>query len=427
MNIAQLFRQPATSRVSRFTIGIVEQVLTVGTPFLANFLLARSTSRANYGTFTLLYSVYIFISGLHNAFVQEAMLVFGAGRYREQFAAYFRFISRIHLLLVLQWTLLLVGATLLLSVLGSQYYHPEEYSLAIVTGVLLSGNWMRFSAYAQGRPEVALRMTLVFSIVACSGVMICYHTGTLNANRIFIILALGWLATIPLLPQLTDWSRSANFDVDRRLYWREHWTYSRWTLATSFVFQLMNQAYYWMLAAARSVESVGDLRAAHNLVKPTDLMLTATAMLAIPGLSRAISEGNLVRFRGLVGRLFGFGFVLSVITAIPLELFGGKLLHFVYGGKYDGLVPVLQILALVPCLTATGNALNDALKVALRNDAVFYSYLAAGLVAITFGPWLVRMHGEIGAAWGLLASAAVYCLSLGIFYCRLPAQPVCSS
>jgi len=32
-------------------------------------------------------------------------------------------------------------------------------------------------------------------------------------------------------------------------YWREHWKYAKWVLATAAVFQLTTQGYYWLLAS----------------------------------------------------------------------------------------------------------------------------------------------------------------------------------
>jgi len=383
---------------------------------LANFLLARSVSRADYGSFALLYSVYVFLSGLHNAVVLEAMLVFGSGRYRDQFPTFFRYISRAHLIFAFAIGILFASAAFLLSALGSPYFRIEEYGLALATFFLLSGNWVRYCAYAQSRPELAIRFTLQFSIVACAGMALLFRAQALTPNRVFLVLAAGWLATLPLVPQLTDWKTSKTFDVDRHEYWRGHWKYSRWTLATAFVFQLMNQGYYWCLAAVRSLASVGNLKAAHNLVRPTDLLLAATAMLALSGLSNAIAQGDLSQFRSRVRRLLVVGLSVSVAAAVPLMLFGDQLLHLVYGGRYDGLASVLRVLAVVPCLTALGNALNDALKVALRPDAVFYSYLAAGAVALAIGPWMISRYGELGAAWGLVISAATYTASMAMFY-----------
>src|SRR5579872_5247178 len=73
------------SRVKPLAYSLADQALAVGGGFLANVALARTQTKEAYGMFALSYSVYLFLSSLHNAAILEPYTVYGSGRYRERF------------------------------------------------------------------------------------------------------------------------------------------------------------------------------------------------------------------------------------------------------------------------------------------------------------------------------------------------------
>src|SRR5437879_665050 len=76
--------------------------------FLANVLLARVRSKEEYGMFALSYSIYTFLSGLHNAAILEPFTVYGSGRYHRDFPSYARLMWRSNAVLGLAVTVVLL-------------------------------------------------------------------------------------------------------------------------------------------------------------------------------------------------------------------------------------------------------------------------------------------------------------------------------
>ncbi len=68
-------------RVRQAGFSIADQALFVGGTFLANVMLARTQTKEEYGMFVLSYSVFTFLTGLHNASILEPYTVYGSGRY----------------------------------------------------------------------------------------------------------------------------------------------------------------------------------------------------------------------------------------------------------------------------------------------------------------------------------------------------------
>jgi hypothetical protein len=67
--------------VGKGALAIVDQGLLSGSNFLLAVLLARWLPRDQYGAFALGFSIFLFLSGLHNAFFLEPMSVLGPESY----------------------------------------------------------------------------------------------------------------------------------------------------------------------------------------------------------------------------------------------------------------------------------------------------------------------------------------------------------
>ncbi len=97
---------------------------------------------------------------------------------------------------------------------------------------------------------------------------------------------------------------------------------------------------------------------------------------------------------------------------------GKPVLHWLYAGKFDDLVPLLYLLAFSPLIMGLGNALNAGLKGMERPNAVFYGYAASGASTLLIGIPLIVYAGLLGAVLGVLVSAAVYTTVLGYMLVR---------
>src|SRR3954447_18443067 len=73
-----------------------DQAFAVGATFLLNVVLARSQTKEEYGLFALSYSLFTFLSALHNAAILEPCTVYASGRYRGRFPQYSRLIAQIN-------------------------------------------------------------------------------------------------------------------------------------------------------------------------------------------------------------------------------------------------------------------------------------------------------------------------------------------
>ena len=119
---------------------VVDQALAVGAGFLVNIALARTQTKEEYGMFALSYSVFTFLSGLHNAAILETYTVYGAGRYHARNREYSWLIWRSNVLLCAALTVLLLLAWKLTALASPKYASRPLLGLAAASAEPYAGS-----------------------------------------------------------------------------------------------------------------------------------------------------------------------------------------------------------------------------------------------------------------------------------------------
>jgi O-antigen/teichoic acid export membrane protein len=406
---------PVPRKLITVAYSVADQALAVGGGFLVNVALARVQTKEEYGMFALSYSVFTFLAGLHNAAILEPFTVYGSGRYRERFSAYLRLMARSNALLAAALTGILLSTCLLLLVVAPRLVSRSLIGLGLAVGFLLSGLFLRRSFYVQRQPAFAAKSSLVFFLTVACGVWLAVKTHRLDSFSVFLILALGWIMAWVVYGRKLNLLRSQETFLEQEpAYWGVHWKYARWVLITAFVFQLMTQGYYWLVAGFLSVREVGELRAMYNLVMPVDQVFIAMCFLVLPIMAGHYAMKRMDHLLSLWKR-FGLAILAgNALFALGMLLWGKQLMHVMYAGKFDGLSSLLLTLALLPLLMTAGNTMAQALNAAERPKLVFYGFLSSGAATFLLGIPLVIHFGLRGAVYGMLLSGVTFSVAIGI-------------
>jgi O-antigen/teichoic acid export membrane protein len=420
---SSLWRPFSWTRLNQVAFSITDQAFSVGGMFVANIALARTVSKEEYGMFALVYSVFTFLNGLHNAAILETYTVYGAGRYRNHGPEYRWLLWRSNTWLGVALTILLLVIWRLLSWKAPALPSRSVLGLALSSGILLTAALVRRMLYVQRKPRVAAKLSLIFFLTLLVLLGLTMRAGLLNGLSVFLIVAVGWIAggisIVRELPRKISMDAFADAQPDHR---SQHWKYARWILATAFVFQLTNQGYYWVVAGFLSLKEVAELRAIYILVSPVDQVLTAITLLVLPMLAQRYASKQVREFFSL-WKMYLLGFVLiSGSFVLFVALFGNSVVHRIYGGKFDDVSTLLGTLALVPLLMAVGNTMNAAMKSVERPNMVLYAYLASGATTFVAGIPLVIHFGARGAVYGMVVSAAVYTATMVIGFISFYSQ-----
>jgi O-antigen/teichoic acid export membrane protein len=405
------------ARAMHLGSSVADQALFVGATFLANIVLARTQTKEEYGLFTLSYSVFTFLSALHNAAVLEPCTVYGSGRYRNHFAEYLRLMARSNAFVCVSLTVVLLFGCLLSFAVVPRFAPRSLLGLALTVGFLLTGIFLRRMFYLLGKPALAAASSLTYFLTVIFGLWVAVKGHVLNSFSVFLILALGWIAAILALGRrLALWNAPDTFLNSQPTYWRQHWKYARWVLVTAFVVQCTTQGYYWVVAGFLSVKDVADLRAMYLVIGPVDQLFIALSYLLLPMLAARYAAGKTHDWFSLWRNYALLTIAVTALFALGVRMFGKPVMHTLYAGKFDGLAPLLFLLGLLPFFMGVGNTLANALASVEKPNLVFWGYVSGGAVTFTVGIPLVIHFGLRGAVYGMLASGIAYTCALSIAF-----------
>jgi O-antigen/teichoic acid export membrane protein len=405
------------SRLRKAVFSLADQALFVGASFLANVTLARTQTKEEYGMFALSYSVFTFLTGLHNAAILEPGTVYGSGRYRNRFSEYLRLMVRSNARLGLVLSVAVLLTCLTFSWIAPRLLSRSLWGLGWTVGILLGGIFLRRAFYLEGKAIFAAGTSLAFFLTVAAGLWLTVNAHVLNSFSVFLVLAFGWIVAGAAFGWLLPcWKTRHSFLEYEPRYWAEHWQYTKWVLVTAFVFQFTTQGYYWLVAAFLSVKDVAELRAIYLLIAPVDQIFIALSLLLLPMLSSRYARGRTGEFLSLWRRYALATVAITAFFVLSVRAIGKPTMHLVYGGKFDGLATMLFTLALLPLLMGVGNSLSVALSAMEKPKLVFLGFLSSGVATFALGIPLVMHFGLRGAVYGMLVSGGTYTAALAVAF-----------
>lgn len=401
-NIVRWFRRGATA--------LADQSMFATSGLVVNIVLARWFPVEEYGAYALAFSVYLFLTTLHNAVLLEPMTVLGPASYRNSLPEYLGRLVRFHFAVTLFLGLAVgIGG----SVFGHFYRGsvlPSALWGACVGTPFMLFFWLwRRAAYLELRPDMALRGAAVNTLANVALMFFFHARGWLNPFTAFVVQAIaGILASLVLIVSVRPQLQSPWLDDAMRRILKQHWGYGRWVVVTAFVFWVAGDAYYVILASTASMSDVAILRAVQNLVRPVSQFILAITLLLVPWASARFADHERVMFRRAINRITFIFTGAAVAYMLGLVVFGKWLTELVYGGKYTQSAYLLFLVALPVLFTAAAEGPAIAVRAMQMPSELLWAYAAGAVPTVLFGVLLARHWGIVGGALGLGISSCAY-------------------
>ena len=429
IEIENTMRQPFAETGARRTLvhvvrkgvlAVTDQALFSGANFMVNVLLARWLAPADYGAYSLAFSVFLLFASLHMAIVIEPMMVFGAGKYESRFPRYLRVVLGGHFAVMLPACLLLFAATFLLR----RWYSPEAghalMGLVFAAGAILLFWLVRRVFYVLLQPAWGAMSGAVYSVLLVAMVGLLKYTGMLSTEMAFVAMGgAGLVASLIMLIRFVPAWRSPGVQPAFSEVTADHWRYGRWALATALIGWFPGNIYYALLPAYLGLEGAGGLRALMNFVLPVLQAISALTMLLLPMLVRDRDQGGPKRMNRTMLLFLGLFCGGAVVYLTGLWFFRDSVFQVFYGGKYSQYAGwPLFLTGLQPLVTCASAVLGHALRALEKPDSIFWCTVGSTIGAVLLGVPLSATMGVSGALLGLLVSSVITVGMMGWFYWR---------
>lgn len=387
-------------------LAILDQGLISGSNFLIGILLARWLVPAEYGAFSLAFSVFLLLSYVYQSLLSEPQAVFSGSAYRECLRGYLKALLSIQLVVTIFGLVLLGGSAAVVYYMGEADGLPGALAgVAIASPCILFFWLLRRSYYMNLAPARAAMGAFIYFVLVVSGLIVAYKKALISPFSAYLLMAIGALATALFL--LTQVKKVLPPDAceppTARQAWQKHWEYGRWALGVSVVTWIPYYMYYPLVSAFRGMAAAGQLKALMNLSLPMEQSYTALAILFLPYAARVCREKGIASSGPLVRRiilLFVGGAVLYWGLMIP---FKGVVFHLLYGGKYMEVAPLIPYVALGTTMWSAAFGPAILLRAIESPDLIFYARLVASILSLVVGVPATKIFG----LWGVVISIIV--------------------
>ena len=401
-------------RLGNISWAVADQGLISATNFITMILLARGLSPADFGGFTLIYSVLLFAGTFQSALITQPHNILGATRRGEDYGRYTMTTA------VVQICGLAVAAPLVLAVGGFTYAANREVALLLLTLAPSIVAW-QLQEFVHRVLYTEQRLAAAFSndVISYGGqtvaVAALWRLDVLTApGALYALAATSALAAAYGLWQLRG---SLAWGLDRATV-RENWQFGKWLAGGELLRWLSSvEMYQYLTAAILGTAATGMLRSAQIIFGPTRLLLYSLNNVFPIQFARALAAGKadldsqLRRAYLLTTPLFG-GYCSLV------AIFAGPLLRLLYGDKYTGGTRLVALYAASAFLAYLLLIVSAALKAKRLTRCIFRGYVYTSLMAVSFGWLFIKAIGVEGALVGMILTSLIANLVFWRAYCR---------
>ncbi len=210
--------------IRKGTLAIVDQGFIAGSNFLLSVLLARWLRPEQYGAYTLAFSLFLLLAGVHQALLLDPMSVLGPAVHQDQRREYLGALLWMHAGLGLAIMMLLGVSTILVDRIA---FHSDLagalWGLTLAAPCILFFWLVRSAFYLELSPLTAAKGAVLYCVLVLGGLLVIYRYRALSPFSAFLLMAAGGIALgVLLLTKLKPILRLAGRATPLAQVWPQH-------------------------------------------------------------------------------------------------------------------------------------------------------------------------------------------------------------
>jgi O-antigen/teichoic acid export membrane protein len=381
---------------------LADQAVVSGSSFVTNILIARALGITDYGKFSVILLVQLFMLSIQQAVSTGVLQVMVLRYEKQERKCYIKGVFYAQCL----FFLLLIGICLSLFLIAPTLTtgYPGLFAPGLIGTIgLLAQDFLRKTLLTLGQESRAFcidTLTNLLQLAVLAGLMI---TGHLSLATVCWTIGLTFIPSVALgiawvKPGRASWQAVRNaFHIHRgQGGWMLLSALLQWFAGNLFVLA----AGWWLGLAA-----LGALRLAQYTFGILNVVLQAIENYTLPKASR--SHGTPAQFNRYLQQVLKKSLVLIAPLLLLVVLFAKPLLGFSGGAAYIRYAYVMYGLAATYLLILAGIPVRIALRTKQLNRSYFTGYVLATLFSLLTAKWLILQWGLAGVLTGLFSTQLI--------------------
>jgi O-antigen/teichoic acid export membrane protein len=407
-----------TKDFQRGYLTLLDQGITSFSNFLTGVIIARSCTKEEFGIYAVAFSIVIIMVEIQTRLISNPYMVYIKSNIVGSKNKY----SGSTLLHQLVFSVVITGLFLIILRLFLNFQNNNKeiisdslLAFSIAALFILLKEFGRRIYLALLEPKRAIVIDGLAFFIQIAGLLILGKLGILSIKMAFVIIGISsaLVTIIWFLSFYHQFSISLNRAIsDLKL----NWEFGKWLFIAGAAAALSSRAYIWMLTAFRGPAEVAVLAACLGVILLANPVLLGLENYFGPQLIQTYINKGILRLRLVIERYsIWIGFIMLFYCSV-IFLFGENILILIYGDKYSGFKLILFILSIKVFFLAITLPAGSSFY-AFRKPKVHTKISIFSLVSTcTFGFFLVKQIGILGAALGLVFSDLIASLARYFYY-----------
>jgi O-antigen/teichoic acid export membrane protein len=406
----------------RATVVLADQAAVSIASFGTSIFLSRTFAaqqREQLGFYYLAGVISILIGELQNALVSTPHMVVAPTLDPTQLRRFNGSSLIHHIVLSMAITLVLLVIAIAAPALGIPSHEPMLLACAVVAGAIGLRNFARFLNLALHRPGVACLGDSVVTAVQLAGIALLRRAGWLSAWSAVSVVGLASLAGGAMMLLMSR----RKFRPRLSLAWhdfRANWRLSRWVFASGVIGNAGVSLYPWIIDRLSSTLQAalwGNCNSISSVGNP--LMMGLQNWIG-PSVSHAYARDRGAAFRRHVFRSAMLFLLILPPTLLALALIATPMLRHLYHDDTPHVVLPVLLLAAGSVVQSANFVFTRGLFTRGRGGLDVWANVTPLVILLTVGCPLVKYHGAVGGAIGLLIAQIVGLAVRGVIFWKIP-------
>jgi O-antigen/teichoic acid export membrane protein len=408
-------------------IVLVDQGFLSFATFITGVLVARSSTKEEYGYYVLGWTLLLIAWGVHRALVYVPFTIY-APRLIESERKTYQGSTFLHTLII---SILVALLMLLASELSRANFSIEMshfYALlpllAIVTVSYSLRDFIRNALLARLEIWASVVVNIIATATQVALVTWLFIIRRLTLDRAFEILALS--SSIAAAYML--WTHRRQMQVVAKRVWEDFLdglTVGKWLLVGSVAHFGVSHAFPWLLLYFLDPQAVATFGACSTVAGLLDPFLRGASAYIEPRMAHGYKGANTASLIRLL-RLS----VLALTAPYGLWLaigsvYGDEIVTLVYSHSYSGFGLLVTLLITKTLIESISTPLGQALQTLERADVITASQVVGAVISLVLGSILISWIGIDGAGITAVISSAAIISWRWVFLRKIVSRSTC--
>jgi O-antigen/teichoic acid export membrane protein len=386
---------------------LADQAVASVTNFATGVIIARACSKEEFGRYMLGFTLILWATDLQTSLIATPYMIY-APRLEGRAHARYTGSTLIHqFIFSLLATLVLVcGAFAAMFGVGLTGLDPVLWALAAVGTLIMLREFVRRICFALLKVKTALLFDTFVGVGQVCGLLVLAHLKLLSAARAYWLI--GANCGVAVLCWLWLNRHLYHLRIDEALSdMKRNWLFGKWVFASGLLWSASMNLYPWLLAYFHGAAAAGVFAACLAVVSAANPALLGVQNFLGPKIAQVYVTSGCVGLRRFVLKISCSLAIPSLLFTLVVMTWGDRFIGLLYGSRFSGNGLVVGVLSINVLVSMAVFSFSRALFAIERADLDFTLNVTAIVIMLTLGLWLVKTHGPLGAAIGLVVAGFV--------------------